>query len=385
MKILAVDIGTGTQDIYLYDSRLDLENGYKLILPAPTMRVHRQIKEATRRGQPVLLSGVTMGGGPSHWAARDHAKAGYPLYATPEAAKTFDDHLENVTAQGIGVISEEEAPALGDSVVRLELRDFDFRGIAETFGRFGVSLDDLAAVAVAVFDHGAAPPEISDRQFRFDYLDERLRAENRLSAFAFRAAEAPASMTRLQAVARSAGAIDAPLVVMDTAPAAVLGATFDRRVAARQRALIANVGNFHTLAFRLGPAGIEGLFEHHTGLLDRSRLEALLRTLADGTLSHEAVFGDHGHGALIYGQQPLPLGEGDFDVVVTGPRRNLLALPGVPPSLRPYFPAPFGDMMIAGCFGLLAAAADLLPELSEPIRRSLAGEAGSGRPPWEIS
>jgi uncharacterized protein (DUF1786 family) len=353
------------------------------------MMVHRQLKEATRRGQPVLLSGVTMGGGPSHWAARDHARAGYPLYATPEAAKTFDDHLENVAAQGIQLVSEEEAAALGDRVTRLELRDFDFRGIAETFGGFGVPLDDLAAVAVAVFDHGAAPPEISDRQFRFDYLDERLRAENRLSAFAFRAAEIPASMTRLQAVARSAGAIDAPLVVMDTAPAAVLGATFDPRVAARARVLIANVGNFHTLAFRLSPAGIEGVFEHHTGLLDRPKLEALLRALADGSLRHAAVFGDHGHGALIYGQQPLPLGQGDFDVAVTGPRRNLLALPpascSLHPFLRPYFPAPFGDMMIAGCFGLLAAVADVLPDLDEPIRRSLAGEHGVGRPPWEIS
>jgi uncharacterized protein (DUF1786 family) len=44
----------------------------------------------------VLLSGVTMGGGPSHWAARDHAEAGYPVYATPEAARTFDDNLDNI-------------------------------------------------------------------------------------------------------------------------------------------------------------------------------------------------------------------------------------------------------------------------------------------------
>jgi hypothetical protein len=41
-------------------------------------------------------------------------------------------------------------------------------------------------------------------------------------------------------------------------------------------------------------------------------------------------------------------------------------------------------MMIAGCFGLLSAVADLLPELAEPIRLSLRGEGGSGTPPWEI-
>jgi hypothetical protein len=52
--------------------------------------------------------------------------------------------------------------------------------------------------------------------------------------------------------------------------------------------------------------------------------------------------------------------------------------------LRPYFAVPFGDMMISGCFGLLAATADVLPELGAPIRASLRGEGGSGTPPWEV-
>ena len=100
MKILTVDVGTGTQDIFLYNSRLDLENGFKLVVPSPTMMVHRRVKEATRRGQALLLTGVTMGGGPSHWAVRDHAKAGFQVYATPEAARTFDDNLEYVAVPG---------------------------------------------------------------------------------------------------------------------------------------------------------------------------------------------------------------------------------------------------------------------------------------------
>ena len=129
MQILTVDIGTGTQDIYLYNSKINIENGFKLIVPSPTMIVHRRIKEATRRGDTILLSGVTMGGGPSHWAARDHAESGNLIYATPEAAKTFDDNLEVVKNQGIRVISEDEANALADSVVRLKLQDFDFDGM----------------------------------------------------------------------------------------------------------------------------------------------------------------------------------------------------------------------------------------------------------------
>ena len=390
MQILTVDVGTGTQDIFLYDSRLDLENGFKLVVPSPTMIVHRRLEQATRQQQAVLLTGVTMGGGPSAWAAEEHARAGLLIFATPSAARSFNDELEAVEEMGIQVIGEDEAAHLPASVLRLELRDFDFSAIRRALEEFGVSLHELAAVAVAVFDHGNSPPGYSDRQFRFDYLDERIQTENRLSAFAYRSEDVPPIMTRLQAVVASAQGLDAPLVVMDTAPAAVLGARLDPTVASRPRVLIANVGNFHTLAFRLGPSGIEGVFEHHTGLLDLPKLETLLVALAEGRLKHEDVFGDHGHGALIYDPNPLPIGNGDFDVVVTGPRRNLFkpamvqhVVPGTR-SLIPYFAVPFGDMMIAGCFGLLAAVADVLPDLGEPIRASLRGAGGSGTPPWEI-
>jgi len=382
MQILTVDVGTGTQDIFLYDSRLDIENGYKLVVPSPTMIVRRRLQEATRRREPVLLTGVMMGGGPSSWAAEDHVKAGLPVYATPEAARTLNDDLDAVRAVGIQVVSEDEAQKLSN-VTRLELRDFDFSAIRRAFEPFGVTLRDLSAVAVSVFDHGDSPPGYSDRQFRFDYLDRRIREHNRLSAFAYRAEEIPPTLTRLLAVAESARnqsdlLLDGlPLVVMDTAPAAVLGATFDPQVRRRERALIANVGNFHTLAFRLGPGGVEGVFEHHTGMLDLPKLEDLLLRLADGSLKHADVFGGHGHGALVYDATPLDLEEG---VVVTGPRRGMMRAS----KLRPYYAVPFGDMMIAGCFGMLAAAADVLPELSEPIRRSLQGESGSSAAPWEI-
>ena len=106
---------------------------------------------------------------------------------------------------GVQVLSEDEASRLPSEVLRLELKDFDFDSIQRALQVFGVSLEDLAAVAVAVFDHGDAPPEISDRQFRFDYLDERIRKHNRLSAFAYLAEDVPAIMTRLKAVVQTAG------------------------------------------------------------------------------------------------------------------------------------------------------------------------------------
>lgn len=381
MKLLTVDVGTGTQDIFLYDSRVDIENGFKMILPSPTMRVNHRLRKATQRGEAVVLTGVTMGGGPSAWAAENHIRAGYTVFATPEAAKSFNDDLAAIEKMGIKIISDEEVDLLPEQVTRLQLRDFDLDLILNIFHESGVSLKDLAAVAVAVFDHGAAPPEISDRQFRFDYLAQRIRAKNRLSAFAYLPDQIPESMTRLKAVAQSAPALNIPMIVMDTAPAAVLGAAFDPRVSSREYKLITNIGNLHTLAFRLCPQGIDGIFEHHTGLLDTQKLENLILSLANGSLKHGDVFNHHGHGAFIFSDEPLKMDWPDFNIVVTGPRRAMLQ----GSQLKPYFAVPFGDMMISGCFGLLAAAADLLPELREPILASLSGRGGTGTPPWELS
>ena len=387
MKILTVDIGTGTQDIFLYDSDLDIENGFKLVLPSPTMMIHRRLKQALHTRTPILLTGHQMGGGPSAWAIEEYARAGIPVYMTPSAATTLNDELDKVEALGIKIVSDDEAKSLRSKVESLELRDFDFELTSKTFNDYGVSLDDLSAIAVAVFDHGNAPAGVSDRQFRFDYLDERIRERNSLSSFAFRSTDAPKIMTRLQSVVDSAGELPCPLVVMDTAPAAVLGADLDPQVTARKQKIICNVGNFHTLAFRLGEKGIEGVFEHHTGEIDLLKLEGLIRKLADGSLKHQDVFDDMGHGALMYSDDVFEFGKDEFDIVVTGPRRSMFMrrdgqLPI--PTLKPYFAAPFGDMMIAGCFGLLAATAEVMPDLAEPIFGSLRGGYRRGVAPWDV-
>src|SRR5215213_11682820 len=154
MKILTVDIGTGTQDIFLYDSNLDIENGLKLVLPSPTMMVHRRLKQMLPIRTPILLTGHQMGGGPSAWAIEEYARTGIPVYMTPSAATTINDELGKVEALGIKIVSEGELPGLPSKVDRLELKDFDFALISKTFTDYGVSLNDLAAISVAVFDHG---------------------------------------------------------------------------------------------------------------------------------------------------------------------------------------------------------------------------------------
>jgi len=382
MKLLTVDIGTGTQDIFLYDSELDIENGFKLVLPSPTMMVHRRLKRSLHKQTPILLTGHQMGGGPSAWAIEEYTRQGIPVYMTPSAATTLNDELDKVEALGIKIVGEDEVESLRSKVESLEMKDFDFKLISKTFRNYGVSLDDLSAIAVAVFDHGNAPAGVSDRQFRFDYLDERIREKKSLSSFAFPASDVPQIMTRLQSVVDSAGKLPCPLIVMDTAPAAVLGAGFDSQVATRRKKIVCNIGNFHTLAFRLGEKRIEGVFEHHTGEIDLAKLENLIRKLADGSLKHQDVFDDMGHGALMYSDEVFEFGKDDFDVVVTGPRRSMFANN---PTLKPYFAVPFGDMMIAGCFGLLAATAEVMPDLAEPIFGSLRGGRGRGVAPWDTN
>src|SRR6266566_8117211 len=96
LRILAVDIGTGTQDILFFESGKTIENCFKLVMPSPTVIIAERIKRASERGQALLLTGVTMGGGPCHWAARDHARAGHAVAVTAEAGRTFDDDLTMV-------------------------------------------------------------------------------------------------------------------------------------------------------------------------------------------------------------------------------------------------------------------------------------------------
>ena len=107
--------------------------------------------------------------------------------------------------------------------------------------------------------------------------------------------------------------------------------------------------------------------------------EELLRNLAQGTLTNETIFEGQGHGALIIHDRPLPLNHIEFNVIVTGPRRNMLQ----GSNLKPYFAVPFGDMMITGCFGLLASAADIFPIFGSEIRDSLAGKSIKGKAPWD--
>jgi hypothetical protein len=108
-RILAIDVGTGTQDILILEAGSVIENAVQLIMPSPTALLAERVKQATQDRVDLVLTGVTMGGGPDHWAVEAHLKEGLKVYATPDAARTFDDDLDRVAAMGIRIVDSPTA------------------------------------------------------------------------------------------------------------------------------------------------------------------------------------------------------------------------------------------------------------------------------------
>ena len=348
-RILAIDVGAGTQDVLLWEAGQPMENNVKLVLPSWTTILARRVGQATQEGRPVFLTGNLMGGGPVVGAMKRHLRAGYPVYTTPRAALTIRDNLDQVRERGYTIV--EQPPDVPD-LLTLRTRDVDLDALAGALAPFGVAVPE--AVAVAVQDHGECL-EGSNRQFRFQLWREFVERGGHILDLAYR--EPLPCYTRMRAVQQ-----DAPgAVLMDTGPAALWGMLEDERVAIHQdRGFIAvNVGNQHTLGVLLRGERILGLFEHHTVLMTPEKLAGLVDRLRAGALTNEEVFDDHGHGAFVgadYAPGVQGSGAGFDFVAVTGPQRHLAA------ELGYSFAAPYGDMMLTGCFGLVTATRRLAEE-----------------------
>ena len=370
MRILAIDIGTGTQDILLFDSAVEPENCFKMVMPSPTAILAAQVRRATAAGQSLVLTGVTMGGGPVAWAVDEHLKHGLAVYATVDAARTFNDDLTQVRAMGVHLIGEDEAMQLARRHTQIRLRDLDLDAVAAALRAFDIE-PRYDALAIAVLDHGNAPPDVSDRVFRFNHIrsvvEKAAGQGDQLLAFAYMPGDLPPYLTRMQAIVRSVGDVGVPLVLLDTGAAAALGALEDREVARHNDVVLLNLGNMHVLATHLVDGRIVGLFEHHTGFLTAEKLDRYLDALIAGNLRNETIFDDMGHGSYIVEPPAVAAHTPVTFLSVTGPRRALARSS----SFHPYFAVPHGDMMITGCFGLVRACAARLPEWNEEIARAL--------------
>ena len=255
-RVLAIDIGSGTQDILLYEEGKAVENCVQMILPSPTQLVSARIQKATESKMDIFLWGNTMGGGPCAWAAEKHLQAGFRVYATDLAALTFHDNLEKVKTMGVRIVSRRPRGS-----VAIRMGDADLNLLASALAPFKISIPKT--VAVAVQDHGFNARG-SNRRLRFQYWEDFLSSGGRLEDLIYRTPPAP--MTRMIAVRE-----DAPgAAVMDTCAAAVWGILCDpwAEKARKQGFIALNLGNQHTFAAFVRGDRILGIFEHHTGRHD---------------------------------------------------------------------------------------------------------------------
>ena len=342
-RILAIDVGAGTQDILLYDPTQPLENNVKIVLPSWTTVLAGRIERATREGRPIFLTGNIMGGGPCVSAMKRHVKAGYPVYATPKAARTIRDNPDEVRARGIEIV--DAPPALPD-LLTLETHDVNLEALAHGLAPFDVTLPERYAIAVQ--DHGDDTGE-SQRKSRFRLWEDFLHQE-RGDITRLIYTNPPCNLNRMCAVQE-----DLPgALLMDTGAAAIWGILQDPIPAQYQEEgfIAVNVGNKHILGMLVQGERILGLFEYHTVLCDTEQLAALVNALRAGALDNDAVRTSGGHGAAY--QPDYRPGAGFDFVAVTGPQRAMAH------GLDYTFAAPYGDMMLTGCFGLVAAAQRLL-------------------------
>jgi uncharacterized protein (DUF1786 family) len=330
---LCLDIGSGTQDVLLYSPDVELENCPKFVLPSPALQIGRRIEDLRMRGKNIWLHGRNMGGGVTRFI-RAHQKAGLKVATQKSSAYTMADDLTRVTGMDI-----EITDTCPNGFEPVEFTDFN-----ESWWRKFLTAAELPwpdAIAACAQDHGFHPGE-SNRRGRFKLWQSFLVDGGRPETLVYNTP--PAMLTRLKDLQDDINGG----VVADTGAAAVLGALFVDEIEKQSHETgitLVNIGNSHLIAFLLYKGQIHGIYEQHTGCVDEKQLWSDLEQFRCGCLGFEQVFENRGHGCLT---MELPAeADGFRPIHVLGPRRGMLK--GYDVS----FPAPGGDMMLAGCFGLI--------------------------------
>ncbi len=336
MKILAVDIGAGTQDILLFDSNKKIENCISLVLPTPSKIFSERLKKI--KGD-VYIHGDTIGGGSIGRAILRHLENGYRVVMEESAAYSIRNDLDEVRSMGIEVGRKPES----DGFIELEIYEIDLKLLRDFLLHFGEDME-VDVIAIAVQDHGVSPKGLSDRAFRFDQIESMLRRNNQPESFHFLEESIPEHYLRMRSAIRAVRRnSSAPVLVMDTSFSAILGCIDE----VKGPSLIVNVGNGHTIGALLVEGKIQGIYEHHTHRLDPKKLENDLRLFLKGELKREKVFEEDGHGAVT-----LAPFYGEVRVIVTGPNRDIFK--GT--KFNFVFASPGGNTMMSGPIGLVKAS-----------------------------
>jgi uncharacterized protein (DUF1786 family) len=335
VKILAIDIGAGTQDILLFDSQKNTENCISLVLPTPSNFFAERLKTIENH---VYIDGDTIGGGSLGRVILRHIQKGYRVVMEESAAYSIRNDLDEVKSIGIEVGKKPET----NHFEELEIQEVNLPLFEKFLSNFGEDLQ-VDVIAIAVQDHGVSPKGVSDRAFRFENMERMIRKDNRPETFHFLEDSIPEYCLRMRSAAAAVKRTSsAPVLVMDTCFSAILGCLEE----VTRPSLVVNVGNGHTVAALLLERKMEALYEHHTHELTPKKLENDLRLLIQGELSGRKVFEENGHGAFTL--KPYP---GEVPVIVTGPHRDLFK----ETSFQFIYAAPGGNTMMTGPMGLVKA------------------------------
>jgi uncharacterized protein (DUF1786 family) len=286
------------------------------------------------------------------------------------AAATLHHDRERVAAWGLDIVSHADArlAAVSKEMGHIHLADVQPDRIERLVTALGVPFE-FEAVAVCAQDHGVAPPGVSHLEFRHNLFAEALSRIPQPHTLLHRSDAVPDNFNRLKTIAASAAKLPTEAVyVMDSGMAAITGAAQDPR-AADTGCMVLDIATSHTVGASLRGPEVLGIFEYHTHDVTVAVLDDLLAGLAAGTLSHEAILAQGGHGAFIRKalvQKDRALGrEGQCPVIATGPKRRLAR--GSRFDL--IWGAPWGDNMMTGTVGLYTALARRLNE--DPVGRVL--------------
>ena len=337
MRILAIDVGTGTQDIMIYDDEKELENSIKLVLPSPHLLISQKIREIENN---IYFDGEIMGGGKIKKTLQEHMEKGYNVVMEETPAKTIRDKISQVEALGIEIASPEKEYK---DYSKITLGDINITKLSKFL--LGYDLEfDFDEIAIAVQDHGYNE-NMGDRDFRFEKFRQKLEKPIKPEEFAFKG-NVPDYYTRMKAVERSIvnEGIDIQPLLMDTKFASIAGMCYDEIASTLNSFIAIDIGNGHTTAASIENGEIQGIFEHHTSSLTHESLENYLKRLADGVITNEEVYNDHGHGAHVI--NPISKIE---KIIVSGPKRELIEKT----NLDWHHACPGGDVMMTGTVGLI--------------------------------
>ncbi len=340
--ILAMDIGTGTKDIMLFEPNKNFENMIKFVVPTPALNYSRTISSQNR---DISIGGYTIGGGKVVSAVKNHISRGFNVFTETLPAYTFRNNLQDVSRIGVQLQNDISNPDLYFDEIELPL----YFSILE---KIGFDQNQISVIGVSAQDHGIHSHGASSRKKRFEYFLEKLSPEPDIRNLIFMDTTVPKHFQRLYS-AQSCIQKSHPemkIILMDTCVSALLGARLDPQIINLEGPILfINFGNGHTMACIMEGEKILSFFEHHTSMLkeNTARVGDYLKRLSEGQLQFEEIYSDGGHGCHTF--SPIQYSQLSA-TVVTGPNRYLAKNAEIGDYIEA---APAGDMMMAGPLGLV--------------------------------